>query len=113
MWGQFPTSQNTHCYCITKHELVNAVSDTLAVHYDNYTENIDHTMWAECSLSNVTAGGPHSYHRPLTYRAITVAHFAFIPHIDPECQYEPNCLFHANTKHKQGQKKREKNMNFF
>jgi hypothetical protein len=63
MWGQVPTSQNTHCYYITKHELVSAVSDTLAVHYDNYTEQIEHTMRAECSVSNVTVGGTHSYHR--------------------------------------------------
>jgi hypothetical protein len=75
MWGQVRTSQNTHCYCITKHELVNAVSDTPAVHYDNYTGHIEHTMWAECS---VTVGGAHSYHRPLTYRVSTAAQFAVI-----------------------------------
>jgi hypothetical protein len=113
MWGQVPTPQNTHCYCITKHKLVNAVSDTLAAHYENYTEQTDHTMWAECSVSNVTVGGPHSYHRPLTFRASTAAQFTFIPHIDPACQYEPNSLFLAHTKHKHDQKKRKRNVDFF
>jgi hypothetical protein len=98
---------------LQKHEVVNSVSDKLAVHYDNSTENIDHPMWAECSLS-VTAGGSHSYHRPVTYRAITVAQFAFIPHTDPQCQYEPNCLFPAHPKHKTRSKEtREKCEHFF
>ena len=57
-------------------------------------------MWAECSVSNVTVGSPHSYHRPLTYQASTVAQFAVIPHTDPACQYEPDCFFLAHTKHK-------------
>ena len=69
-------SQNTHCYCITKHGLVNAVSDTLAVHYDNYTEQIDHTMWAECSVSNVTVGGTRIYHRAVFLMLQWVVHIA-------------------------------------
>jgi len=81
--------------------------------FRTHSEQIDHTMWAECSVSNVTVGGPHSYHRPLTYRASTEAQFAFIQHIDPACQYEPNCLFLAHTKHKHGQKKRKRNADFF
>ena len=98
MWGQVPTSQNTHCYCITKHELVNAVSDTLAVHYNNYTEQIDHTTRAECSVYNVTVGGPHSYHSPLTYLASTEAQFASLRTLTlPVNTHQTACFLHTQN----------------